>query len=301
MGTVSDAGSAKMSTERPQKSCHVCACVHVCAMGCTCTRPAAGALKPAFLQACVGELAPWPPHLLALCCGYVGVEGGHDLTPLHDTPAGRRAGELSQPVRTAAITHRSVGLGVRGEAVCADMRWPCAFNKHSKQGWVLSLSSMLALLRPHSPCMQGVQSQPSPAAAGQRWQLTLVLALNAERGADWGVTGEPATRAAADLPWGVTARGMPAAVNLTTTPTTAAGASRADDNQPEVVWWSACTPLPWRQPSTQEQPVASTLLTLLHLQAPTCQPGSLLRLALPGSPCCPPAAGWPQSAPPGCC
>lgn len=64
---------------------------------------------------------------------------------------------------------------------------------------------------------------PNPALllllAAKSWQLTLVLALKAERGADWGVTGEPATRAAADLAWGVTARGMPAAENLTTTTT----------------------------------------------------------------------------------
>jgi hypothetical protein len=40
--------------------------------------------------------------------------------------------------------------------------------------------------------------------------LTFVLALKAERGADCGVTGEPATRAAAVLLWGVAARGIPA-------------------------------------------------------------------------------------------
>lgn len=40
--------------------------------------------------------------------------------------------------------------------------------------------------------------------------LTFVLALKAERGADCGVTGEPATRAAAVLLWGVAARGNPA-------------------------------------------------------------------------------------------
>ena len=62
---------------------------------------------------------------------------------------------------------------------------------------------------------------PAPSSEGQSLhqvaptRLTFVLALKAERGADWGVTGDPATRAADVLAWGVAARGRPgAAPNL---------------------------------------------------------------------------------------
>jgi hypothetical protein len=88
----------------------VCACFHVCRRVCNgmhmhlCLRGSEGTDRFSAERA----------HLLALCCGYAGVEGGHDLTPLHDIDSRQegRAEELSWPVRTVTGLHVPVCMGL---------------------------------------------------------------------------------------------------------------------------------------------------------------------------------------------
>lgn len=159
--------------------------------------------------------------------------------------------------------------------------------------------------------------------------LTFVLALKAVRGADWGVTGEPATaaRPTAVLACGVAARGKPAVLaNLRCKGGRIGSASHIDCGAAHLLlcWplaglWSLCLPCcQHHKPQHPEHQFHSCSLSCpvdlqgmsllgharnhnpltLVVLLPTCQLGLLLPWS--GSPCCNCSAALSRSAPQDC-